>query len=70
MEGKRQSRADERHDDIMKEYEIVIKDLGDNIAPYFLRRRIYEIIADKLHYSVEHVQSVVLRRLRRKRTVR
>lgn len=66
MKVKRQSRAGERHDDIMKEYDVVIKELGDDVAPYFLRSRIYEIIADRLHYSVKHVQIVVLRSLRKR----
>jgi|LSQX01.3.fsa_nt_gb hypothetical protein len=65
MTHKRITRADERHEDIMIEYDKVITELGEEIAPYFLKRRIYEIIADRLKWSTEHVQSVIRKELRK-----
>jgi len=67
MESKRQSRVEERHDDIMREYDIVIKELG-NIAPYVSRSYIYGQVADRLHYSSDHVNTVIKRRLRKRRS--
>ena len=71
MEGKRQSRKDERHDDIMKEYDIVIKQLSDippfgNLATQVSKSFIYDVIAERLHYSLDHVCNVIKRRLRKK----
>lgn len=65
MESKRQSRVEERHDDIMREYDIVIKELGQ-LAPYISRQYIYDQIAERLHFTDLHVRNVITRKLRKK----
>jgi len=62
---KRESRVDERHDEIMKVYEEVIKEYGSK-APYIKKYIIYGTVSDRTHYSLEHVRTVIAKRLKRK----
>ncbi len=60
MKVKRQSKADERHELIMIEYDNLIKELGEE-ARHRKKRYLYDEVADRVHYSSDHVRKVINR---------
>lgn len=68
-----QSRTEERHEIIMKEYEKVLKELKEvppmgDMAPHVSRKFIYDLVAKRLNgqWSVDHIKTVIIRRSKKR----
>lgn len=81
MKRTRISRADERHQEIMKAYNKVLEDIRrisrDATDPEYAdlctgvsRSYIYNKVADMTKYSTSHVKSVITKNLFRKHNIR
>ena len=61
----RETQTDERHMDIFRIYEELIAEEGEK-AKLFPKGHFYNLVADKIHRSPDHVQRVIRKMLKRK----